>query len=422
MTGQVAHQMAHQVARRHEGGRIDRSQPLDFTFNGRALQGYAGDTLASALIANGIHVIGRSFKYHRPRGVMSAGPEEAGAVVQLESGGRLVPNALATQVELYDGLSARSLNCWPSVEFDLGAVTGLAARLLPAGFYYKTFMWPSRLWRGYEHFIRKAAGLGQAPREPDPDRYETRWDHVDVLVAGGGPAGLAAALAAGRSGARVLLAEQDWAFGGALLHDDVEIDGRPARDWVAGTLAELGAMPEVILLPRTTVFGYHDHNYLTLLERVTDHLGAEAPAWLPRQRLWKLRARQVVLAAGAIERPLVFADNDRPGIMLAGAARTYVNRFAALPGRRAVVFANNDSAYQAALDLADAGIEVAALVDLRPQPAADWSGPLYQRSIELLAGCAVVATHGLNRVHGVEVAPLGLANTNRESPSTILAT
>ena len=353
-----------------EGGRIDRGRPLRFTFNGRAHTGFAGDTLASALIAEGVRVVGRSFKHHRPRGVFTAGPEEPSAIVQLGEGARTLPNLRATQIELYDGLVAASLHCWPSVEFDVGAINGWFARLMPAGFYYKTFMWPQSLWMTYETVIRRAAGMGRAPELPDPDRYEKCHAHCDLLVAGGGPAGLAAALAAGRAGARVILADERNEFGGALLDGRAEIDGAPALDWVAAAVAELHSLPEVRLLARTTVFGYYDHNYLGAVERVTDHLGPiAAPAELPRQRLWKIRARRVVLAAGAHERPLVFADNDRPGIMLASAARTYVNRYAVRPGSRAVVFTNNDSAYATARDLAGAGVEVAAVVDVRAEGA-----------------------------------------------------
>ncbi|MFQ5955908.1 MAG: 2Fe-2S iron-sulfur cluster-binding protein, partial [Kiloniellales bacterium] len=400
------------IPQRHRlaaGGRIDRSRPLNFTFNGRRFEGYAGDTLASALIANGVAPVARSFKYHRPRGIVGAGAEEPNAIVQLETGARTQPNQKATRVELYDGLAAASVNCWPSVDFDLGAVNNLWSRLLPAGFYYKTFMWPPGFWMRYEYFIRHAAGLGKAPAAPDPDRYDKMHCHADVLVVGGGPAGLAAALAAGRTGARVILADAQNEFGGALLDGGAEIDGGPALDWVAAAVAELEAMAEVRLLPRATVAGYYDHNYLTIVERVADHLGAAAPANLPRQRLWKVRAGQVVLATGAVERPLVFADNDRPGIMLASAAATYVNRYAAKPGSRAVVFTNNDSAYLTALDLAEAGIEVAAVVDPRPEPEGPLPARTRERGIEVLGGQAVVAALGRRRVAAVEVMGLNQA-------------
>ena len=285
--------------------------------------------------------------------------------MQLGSGARTEPNVRATQVELYDGLSAASQNCWPSVRFDLWALNGVLGPLFPAGFYYKTFMWPQSWWRSvYERLIRRAAGLGRAPTAPDPDRYEHMHAHCDVLVVGAGPAGLMAALAAGRSGARVILVDEQPELGGALLSEPVD---HPGAAWLRSVAAELETCPELRVLTRTTAFGYYDHNFLGLLERVTDHLPADAAPHLPRQRLWKVRARQVVLATGALERPLVFAENDRPGIMLASAARTYVNRYAVRPGRRAVVFTNNDSAYRTALDLLRAGVGV-SVIDLRADP------------------------------------------------------
>ncbi|HVR66440.1 MAG TPA: sarcosine oxidase subunit alpha [Verrucomicrobiae bacterium] len=384
-----------------EGGRIDRTKPIAFTFNGKRLTGYQGDTLASALLANGVALVGRSFKYHRPRGIMTAGSEEPNALVQVGSGARTEPNLRATQVEIYEGLTASSQNCWPSVEFDIGEANSVLSKLFPAGFYYKTFMWPPSFWMKYEYFIRRAAGLGVAPEEPDPDHYDKTFAHCDVLVVGGGPAGLAAALAAGRSGARVLLCDEQQEFGGALLSGNDEIDGKPAAEWVADAVAELAATPEVRVLQRTTAYGYYDHNSVWLVERTGDHLPPGNVTY--RQRLWKVRAKQVVLATGAIERPLVFADNDRPGIMLAGAARTYANRYGALPGRRVVVMTNNDSAYQAAVDLAQAGATVAAIVDLRANADGAAVGAARGRNIEVLAGHAITGTKGRKRVSAVSV-------------------
>jgi sarcosine oxidase, subunit alpha len=407
--------MTAQSHRLPEGGRIDRSKPLRFVFNGRAYYGYQGDTLASALLANGVALVGRSFKYHRPRGILTAGAEEPNALVQLGVGARTEPNLRATQVELFDGLTASSVNCWPSVEFDLGGVNHALSRLFPAGFYYKTFMWPASFWEKiYEPVIRRAAGLGRAPREADPDHYDKTHAHCDVLVVGGGPTGLAAALAAGRAGARVILADEQAELGGSLLGGQATIDGMPAADWVATAEAELRAMREVRLLPRATVFGYYDHNYLTILERVSDHLGDRGGQ--PRQRLWKLRAKQVVLATGAIERPLVFADNDRPGIMLASAAQTYANRYGVAPGRRAVLFTSNDGAYRAALDLAKAGVEVAAVVDLRADPHGPLPAEARERGIRVIGGHAVVGTTGFRRVASVKVAPLDAAGERIGGP------
>ena len=402
-----------QPHRLQTGGRIDRDRPLRFTFNGRTLQGYAGDTLASALLANGEHLVGRSFKLHRPRGIMGAGAECPNSIVQVGSGNATLPNLRATQTELYDGMEVRSVNCWPSVKFDLSAVNQLFAPLMPAGFYYKTFMWPKSFWHNiYEPRIRKAAGFGKAPDGPDPDRYDKHNAHCDLLVVGAGPAGLAAALEAGRRGARVILCDEQNELGGSLLASRAFLDGEPAMSWVDRVVGELAAMDEVTLLPRTTAFGHYHHGFVSLLERVTDHLGPTSPDERPRQRQWRVRARQVVLATGAIERPLVFSNNDRPGIMPASAVSTYINRYSVTPGTRAVVFTNNDSAYQTALDLADHGVEVAALIDVRPEIEGVLADRVRKEEIDVLPGMAVVDTTGGQRVSGVRVMRL---NTRGDS-------
>ena len=395
-----------QIARSQSGGRINRNKLVTFTFDGKTYQGYEGDTLASALLANNVHLVGRSFKYHRPRGILGSGSEEPNALIRLGAGAHAEPNLRATQIEIFDGLYAESQNRVPSLKFDIGAVNSLLGRFFPAGFYYKTFMWPASMWMTYEHVIRNAAGLGKvADDHNDPDRYEKTNMHCDVLVAGGGVAGLMAALQAGRSGARVVLADEQNEFGGWLLGEtDTDIDGMPAGEWIASAVAELSAMPEVTLLPRTTVFGYMDHNYLTLTERVTDHL-PERPAHLPRQRMYKMRAKQVVLAQGAHERPLVFAGNDLPGVMLSGAVRTYINRFGVVPGNRSIVFANNDDAYRTALALHDAGANV-VVVDIRRDLKGALITAVKDKGIMLLSGHAVVAAHGGHRVSRVEIAPV----------------
>jgi sarcosine oxidase subunit alpha len=396
--------MKRQRYRLDVGARIDRSRHLNFTFNGKSYQGFSGDTLASALLANGVRLVGRSFKYHRPRGIYSAGMEEPNALMQLGSGASSEPNLRATQVELFDGLEANSVNCWPSLKFDIWSLNDRISGLLPAGFYYKTFMWPKSFWHRYEKVIRKGAGLGTAPDVPDHNIYDKRYQHCDVLVVGGGAAGISAALAAGRSGARVFLVDEQAELGGALLGSGERVEAASGVDWAMGARAELDGMDNVRMLSRTTAFGYYDQNYILMVERVNDHLGA--PAGTLRQRLWKIRAGQVVLATGAIERPMIFANNDRPGIMLAGAAQTYVNRFGVKPGNRAVIYCNNDASYQAVLDLANAGVRIEAVVDTRAKPAGELIAAVRKRGIEVMAGHAVGGALGRKRLRGVEVLAL----------------
>lgn len=383
------------------GGDIDRTRPLRFTFDGRTLSGFAGDTLASALLANGVSIVGRSFKYHRPRGLLGAGVEEPNAIVQTGEGGFADPNLRATEVELYDGLIARAVNCWPSARFDVGAVLRPFERFLPAGFYYKTFMWPD--WHWFEGRIRAAAGLGRISGKPDASRYETRYAHCDVLVVGGGHAGLAAAVEAATSGARVILCEQDSRFGGRLRWEGRQINGLSANAWTENAVATLRQLPETEILTRTTAVGYFDHNAVTLLERVTDHLGPNAPAQLPRQRLWQVRASRVILATGAIERPLVFPGNDRPGIMLASAVREYLGTYAVRAGGCALIFTNNDDAYRTAHALLDSQGKVAAVIDARRDPSREVVDAIRARGVPLLTGAVVVATHGRPRFAGATV-------------------
>jgi len=400
------------------GTAIDRARPLSFSFDGKRLTGLAGDTLASALLANGVRLVGRSFKYHRPRGVFTAGPEEPNALVGLRRGARHEPNTRATMVELYDGLEAESQNRWPSLRFDFLGINDRLSPILPAGFYYKTFMWPPRAWMTYEHYIRRAAGLGTAPADRDPDRYDHRSAHCDVLVVGSGPAGLMAALAAARAGARVILCDERAELGGSLLRANRAIGDEPGATWARRIAAELGMLPNLRVLPRTTAFGLFDHGMAGLIERVADHLPVP-PEHLPRQRRWTVRARQIVLAAGAIERPLVFAGNDRPGVMLASAARAYVHQYGVRPGSRAVVFANNDAGYRTAADLAAAGVTVAAVVDSRIADAA--AGTTQLAGIPMLSGHAVVSTDGRLGLGAVDVAPLAEGSAVRRIECDLLA-
>lgn len=383
-----------QTHRRTDGGVIDRTRALDFTFDGKRYWGHPGDTLASALLAHGVQLMGRSFKYHRPRGPLTAGSEEPNALVELRGGARREPNTRATVAELYDGLEATSQNRFPSLAFDALAFNNLLASLLSAGFYYKTFMWPPAFWeKVYEPMIRRAAGLGRLSGAPDPDTYEKAFAHCDVLVIGAGPAGLAAALAAGRAGARVILADEDFRLGGRLLSETHTVDDRPGALWAEQTLAELASLPNVRVMPRTTVFGVYDGGTYGALERVADHLSAP-PAHLPRQRLWKIVAKRAILAAGATERVIAFGNNDRPGVMTAGAVRTYLNRFAVAPGERTAVFTCNDDGWRTAADLVNAGAIVDAVIDSR----ADAVMPAAVRDalggVQTIFGGRVVNTRG----------------------------
>ncbi|MCA0026877.1 MULTISPECIES: sarcosine oxidase subunit alpha [unclassified Mesorhizobium] len=402
--------------RTETGGHIDRLKTIRFTFDGASYTGHAGDTLASALLANGVTLYGRSFKYHRPRGLLTAGVEEPNALVTVLKGEVREPNVAATMVELHDGLVAVSQNRFPSLAWDVSAVNQLGGKLLSAGFYYKTFMGPvigplkgTRFWMFCEHFIRRAAGLGRAGSAADPARYERMNAFCDVLVVGSGPAGLTAAKAAADQGARVILAELDPRFGGSANWSNETIDDLPAADWARRTVAQLEGYDNVRLLPRTTVWGYYDSNTLAALERVTDH--KETPGkGEPRHRYWAIRARSVVLATGAFERPLVFPGNDRPGVMLAHAAERYANEFGVLAGQTVALFTNNDSAYRCALALKKAGARIAAIIDVRPELSGEMRKLAEETGAEIFPGHAVIATEGGKALSGVKLQRFDMAN------------
>ena len=388
-------------------GRINRQKAVRFTFDGKTYRGFEGDTVASALLANGVHLMGRSFKYHRPRGPVTAGSEEPNALIGTSRGtqGRFEPNTRATVQEIYDGLQTTSQNKWPSLKFDIGEINDRFHKLFAAGFYYKTFMWPKCFWdKVYEPFIRNAAGLGSAPRENDPDTYASRYLHCDVLIIGAGAAGLSAALTAAKSGARIVLVDENAELGGALLSEDqILIDDAPAADWISHALANLEWMDNVWVLTRTTAIGYYHENMVALAQRLTDHM-AEVPENAPRERMWRVRAKEVVLAQGALERPLMFDGNDRPGVLLAGSAQTYLNKFGVLVGRNIAIVTSHDSAWYSAFDLADAGAGVAAIVDLRASVNATLIEAAKQRHIPIYLNHTVTHATGRLRVKAVRIA------------------
>ena len=392
------------MSRLPTGGLIDRATVLRFSFDGHRLHGHPGDTLASALLANGVRLVGRSFKYHRPRGILTAGSEEPNALVELRSGERREPNTRATTTELFDGLAAVSQNRFPSLHFDLASVAGLLPPVFAAGFYYKTFMWPAKAWEKlYEPAIRRAAGLGRASGVPDPDTYQHAHLFCDVLVIGSGPAGIAATLAAARTGARVVLCEEDSWLGGRLLSEHETIDGAPAAAWLADAQAEMMGFPELRILRRTTVTSVYDHGGYIALERVADHKRFPAPGE-PRQRVWHITARGAVLAAGALERPMVFPGNDVPGVMLASAVRSYLNRFAVRPGRRMVLLCASDDGWRTIADAVRAGIRVVAVVDPRGMPPAALRAEAEAAGAEVVPGGAITAAYGAPELHRVMIA------------------
>ncbi|MCU0902376.1 MAG: 2Fe-2S iron-sulfur cluster-binding protein, partial [Tabrizicola sp.] len=404
-----------------KGGRlINRSAAVEFSFNGKRFRGFQGDTLAAGLLANDQMLVGRSFKYHRPRGIVASGPEEPNALVNLGTGARLEPNQRTTTTELFDGLDCTSQNHWPSLEFDIGVVNNTAARFLPAGFYYKTFIHPRPFWKHvFEPIIRRSAGLGKAPTEGDADRYEQAYAFCDVLVVGAGVAGLLAAKTAADAGSRVILLEQTPTLGGRAPVDETEIQGQPVETWLSAMEADLAARDNVTIRTRTCGFGVYDHGYVLADERVADHTPGDGR---PKHRLWRIRAGKIITATGAIERPLSFAGNDIPGVMLASAVRDYVVNFAVSPGDRTVIVTNNDSAYQTALALKAAGLDVPVILDARD--SADGALPEAARAagIRILTGKGIAKVKGSKRVTGVAIcAQAGEGAVQEEIPCEAVA-
>ena len=383
-------------------GLVNRNKKISFKFNGKKYFGYEGDTLASALIANGVHLIGRSFKYHRPRGFFGAGVDEPYAMVQLYRNNETEPNVRATEQELFEGLEAKSINCWPSVNFDIGAINNFLNKFLPAGFYYKTFMWPKSFWyKIYEPFIRKAAGFGVASTKHDNERYEHKYEYCDLLIAGSGPSGLASAYAAAKNGARIILAEDKPRFGGSLLISEANIGNQSGKDWAENIITELKKMPNVILKNRAQVFGYYDHNMMVMSERISDHL-PKSKKYSPKQRLWYIRAKEVVISSGSIERPIVFGNNDTPGVVLASAAKEYLKVYGVLVGKKPIIFTNNDSAYETAIEFKKNGISP-IVIDTRSNPESEIIGEAKTMNIEIKFSHVVVAAKGYKKVNSAEI-------------------
>jgi sarcosine oxidase subunit alpha len=386
-------------------GLINRDKKFSFKFNSKKYYGYEGDTLASALIANGVHLVARSFKYHRPRGFFGAGVDEPYAIVQLYRNNETEPNVRATEQELFEGLEAKSVNCWPSVNFDIGAINNLLKIFLPSGFYYKTFMWPKSFWyKVYEPFIRKSAGFGKASTKHDQERYEHKYEYCDLLITGSGPSGLASAYAAAKNGARVILAEDKPMFGGSLLTSDVNIGNQNGKEWAEKIISELKAMPNVILKNRSQVFGYYDHNMLVMSERVSDHL-PKTNKYIPKQRLWYIRAKEVVISSGSIERPLVFGNNDTPGVILSSAAKEYLKVYGVLVGKKPLIFTNNDSGYETAIEFKKNGIDP-IILDTRKDPNSEIIIEAKNLKIDIKFSYVVVAAKGYKKVKSADIAKI----------------
>ena len=386
-------------------GLINRNKKISFKFNGKKYFGYEGDTLASALIANGVHLVGRSFKYHRPRGFFGAGVDEPYAIVQLYKNNEIEPNVRATEQELFDGLKAKSVNCWPNVNFGIGAINNFLNKFIPAGFYYKTFMWPKSFWyKFYEPFVRKAAGFGVASTKHDQEKYEHKYEYCDLLVTGSGPSGLASAYAAAKNGAKVILAEDKPRFGGSLLTSEANIGNQSGKEWADKIVTELKEMSNVIVKNRAQVFGYYDHNMLVMSERLSDHL-PKSKKYSPKQRLWYIRAKEVVISSGSIERPLVFGNNDTPGVLLTSAAKEYLKVYGVLVGKKPLVFTNNDSAYETAIEFKKNGIDPLVL-DTRVNPKSEIIDEAKSLNINIKFSYVVIAAKGYKKVKSAEIAKI----------------
>lgn len=389
---------------------IDQTSRVSFKFNGTKYFGFKGDTLASALLANNIHLIGRSFKYHRPRGIMTAGSEEPNAIVQINDNTAFTePNVRATEIEIYEGLKAKSQNCWPSVNFDIGGINNFLSPILPAGFYYKTFMWPASFWLKYEYFIRHSAGLGKSPKLPDPDIYEHKYIHCDVLIIGGGISGIMAAKMSAKRGLNTLLVDENPNIGGSTIFQNskfYKINNQTSCSWLENEIKEINKFKNLIIKTRTSIAAFHGYNFLLARENLTDHLPANEKKYKVRQRLLKIRAKKVILATGALERPLVFNNNDRPGIMLSSAIKKYADFFGVACGKENILFTNNDTAYETAISLDQKGIKVNAIIDIRENCNSEISKEVEANGIKIYRSSTVVDTYGYKRIKKISVMQL----------------
>ena len=389
---------------------IDETSRISFKFNNKTYYGFKGDTLASALLANDVHLVGRSFKYHRPRGIMTAGSEEPNAIVQINDGTAVTePNVRATEVEIYEGLEASSQNCWPSVNFDIGGINNLLSPLLPAGFYYKTFMWPASFWEKYEYFIRKSAGLGKSPTESDPDIYEHKYIHCDVLVIGAGISGIMAAKIAAKNGLKTLLVDEKPNLGGSTIYQNsnyFKINNQTSGSWLEKEINEIKKLENLEIKTRTSVAAYHGYNFLLARENLTDHLPIEQRKEKTRHKLLKIRAKKVITATGSLERPMIFDNNDRPGILLSSAIKRYIDFFGVACGEKNILFTNNDSAYETAISLIQKGINVEAIIDNREKVDSKLVYEVEKNNVKIFKGYTITNTFGYKRINRISLMQL----------------